>query len=299
MADHFASGSVAKSIPTLKVVDERKLHELLPMCGKDSRLEASGVVQTGDNYIVVCDNIGQVARINCDFEHTERNGFFGEPVGYGFEGITFSGGDGRFFLLIEALPTESGEFKAKVVEWDREFRLLVEQWLDFTFEDENRGFEGLAVVDRDEARFLLALCEGNMCRSGKKGRRPGGGRIQVFQPGDDEWRHFGTIELPMTVEFEDYAGLALDGSRIAIVSQASSGLWIGSLDSSSWTIDGDGQVYDFPRSSKGKTVYGNAEGVCWIAEDRIVIVSDRRKSDQPKRCGEKDQSIHVFEIPKA
>jgi hypothetical protein len=68
---------------------------------------------------------------------------------------------------------------------------------------------------------------------------------------------------------------------------------------SSWTIDGDGQVYDFPRSSKGKTVYGNVEGVCWIAEDRIVIVSDRRKSDQPKRCGEKDQSIHVFEIPGA
>ncbi len=290
---------MAKSIPTLKVVDERKLHELLPMCGKDSRLEASGVVQTGDNYIVVCDDIGQVAHINRDFEHTERNGFFGKPVGYGFECIARSGRDGRFFLLIEALPTESGEFKAKVVEWDREFRLLAEQWLDFTFEDENRGFEGLAIVDRDEAQFLLALCEGNMCRSGKKGRRPGGGRIQAFQPGDDEWRHIGTIELPATVEFEDYAGLALDGSRIAIVSQACSSLWIGSLDNSSWTIDGNGQVYDFPRSSKGKTVYGNAEGVCWIAEDRIVIVSDRRKSDQPKRCGEKDQSIHVFEIPGA
>ena len=84
-----------------------------------------------------------------------------------------------------------------------------------------------------------------MCRSGKKGRRPGGGRIQVFQPGDDEWRHFGTIELPMTVEFEDYAGLALDGSRIAIVSQACSGLWIGSLDNSSWTIDGNDEAQGY------------------------------------------------------
>lgn len=290
---------MAKSLPTLKVVDEWKLHELLPMCGKDSPLEASGVVQIGDNYFVVCDDIGQVARINRDFDHTERNGFFGEPVGYGFESIACSRRDGRLFLLIEALPTDSGEFKAKVVEWDREFRFLVERWLDFTFKEKNRGFEGLAVVDRDEAQFLLALCEGNLCSGGKKGRQPGGGRVQVFQQEGDEWPHIGTIELPTTVEFEDYSGLALDGNRIAIVSQASSGLWIGSLDASSWTIVGDGQVYEFPRSSKGKTVYGNVEGVCWIAENRMVIASDRRKSDQPKRHGEKDQSIHVFEIPGA
>ena len=290
---------MAKSLPTLKLVDEWKLHELLPMCGEDSPLEASGIVRRGDDYFVVCDDIGQAARINRDFEHIKKNGFFGEPVGYGFESIACSGRDGRFFLLIEALPTESGEFKAKVVEWDREFRFQLERWLDFALEKENRGFEGLAVVDRDEARFLLALCEGNMCRGGKKGRQPGGGRIQVFQQEGDQWRHVGTIELPTSVEFEDYAGLALDGSRIAIVSQTSAGLWIGSLGTSSWAIEGDGQVYDFPVSSKGKTIYGNVEGVCWIAEDRIVVVSDRRQSDQPKRYREKDQSIHVFEVPGA
>jgi len=44
---------------------------------------------------------------------------------------------------------------------------------------------------------------------------------------------------------------------------------------------------------------GNVEGVCWIAEDRIVVVSDRRKSGQPKRNGKKDQLIHVFEVPEA
>jgi hypothetical protein len=62
------------------------------MCGHDVRLEASGVVRTGDNYIVVCDNLGQVARIHRDFERTERNGFFGEPVGYGFESVACRGG---------------------------------------------------------------------------------------------------------------------------------------------------------------------------------------------------------------
>lgn len=101
-----------------------------------SPLEASGVVCVGDNYLVVCDDIGQVARVHHDFDHTERNGFFGEPVGYGFESIASSGRDGRFFLLIEALPTESGEFKAKVVEWDRDFGHVAEHWLDFAFDRE-------------------------------------------------------------------------------------------------------------------------------------------------------------------
>ena len=267
------------------------------MCGADSRLEASGVVRRGDDYFIVCDNFGQVARVNCDFDQTEKNAFLGEPIGHGFESIARSERDGHFFLAIESLPTEGGDFKAKLVEWDCDFTHVSEQWLDFAFEHENRGFEGLAVVDRDEDQYVLALCEGNKCMAGRKGREPGGGRIQVFQRQDDHWLRIETIELPETVPFEDYAGLALEGSRIAVVSQRSSGLWIGSLNTSSWTIDGPGRVYDFPRSRKGKIQYGNVEGVCWIAEDRVAVVSDRRKSDEPKRYEEKDQSIHIFEIP--
>ena len=289
---------MGKTSPELKIVTERKIFELLPMCGADSPLEASGVVRRGDNYFIVCDNIGQVARINCDFQQTERNGFFGEPIGHGFEGLA-SERDGHFLLVIEALLTESGDFKAKLVEWDCDFTHVSEQWLDFTFEHENRGFEGLAVVDREEDRYLLALCEGNKCRAGKKGREPGGGRIQVFRRQDDHWSHTATIKLPAAVQFEDYAGLALKASRIAVVSQRSSRLWIGCLDTSSWTIDDPGQVYEFPRSRKGKTQYGNVEGICWIAADRVVVVSDRRKSDEPNRYEEKDQSIHIFEIPES
>lgn len=288
---------MGKALPELKLDTEQKIFELLPMCGADSRLEASGVVRRGDDYFIVCDNIGQVARIRTEFERPERNGFLGEPRGHGYEGVAASERDGHLFLVIEALPTEGGDFKARLIEWDGDLKPVSEQWLDFPFEQENRGFEGLAVVDRDDDQYLLALCEGNNCKAGKQGREPGNGRIQVFRRQSDHWPHTTTIKLPEAVQFEDYAGLALDGSRIAVVSQQSSRLWIGGLDTASWTINDPGQAYEFPRSRKGKTQYGNVEGVCWIGDNRLAVVSDRRKPNQPSRYEKKDQSIHVFKIP--
>jgi hypothetical protein len=51
-------------------------------------------------------------------------------------------------------------------------------------------------------------------------------------------------------------------------------------------------VYRFPSKS-----YGNVEGIAWLTPDTLAAVSDRAKSNQPGRCSEKDQSIHVFRIP--
>ena len=61
----------------------------------------------------------------------------------------------------------------------------------------------------------------------------------------------------------------------------------------------EGQLYEFPRSENGSIRYGNIEGVGWISPTRIVTVSDRRKKkNQPdKGLSEKDQSVHIFEIP--
>ena len=39
----------------------------------------------------------------------------------------------------------------------------------------------------------------------------------------------GKIRLPETVLFEDYSGIAVAGDRIAVISQASSALWLGRL----------------------------------------------------------------------
>jgi hypothetical protein len=60
----------------------------------------------------------------------------------------------------------------------------------------------------------------------------------------------------------------------------------------------DGQVYAFPANAKGQAAYCNVEGVAWLSARQVVVVSDRAKAgEQPKRCAEKDQSIHVFNLP--
>jgi hypothetical protein len=169
--------------------------------------------------------------------------------------------------------------------------------VDFTFEKRNTGLEGLSVVRKGGQDHLLALCEGNRCRAGRKGRKPGGGRILVLRRKGALWRPVACIKLPRSLKFEDYAAVALRGPRIAVVSQASSKLWIGRLRVSDWTIAGPGRSYDFPRSRRGKIQYCTVEGLCWLSDRRFVMVSDLKKPYHSGRCAKKDQSIHLFALP--
>jgi hypothetical protein len=50
----------------------------------------------------------------------------------------------------------------------------------FTFEHSNKGFEAVVHLRRNSKDYLLALCEGNKCKAGDKGRKPGGGRVLEF-----------------------------------------------------------------------------------------------------------------------
>lgn len=91
--------------------------------------------------------------------------------------------------------------------------------------------------------------------------------------------------------------MSLRGARIAVVSQQTSRLWIGTLRFRDWTIAGRGRIYDFPRTKKGKPKYCTLEGLCWLSPRTFVLVSDLSKPDCAKRCRTRDQSIHVFRIP--
>ena len=113
------------------------------------------------------------------------------------------------------------------------------------------------------------------------------------------WEHVRAINLPTSLPFVDYSGMSIGDGRVAIVSQENSMLWVGHFEEAKWSWHGDGRLYAFPRSGNGSIQYGNIEGVGWISESRLVTVSDRRKKkDQPdERLSEKDQSVHIFEIP--
>ena len=190
---------------------------------------------------------------------------------------------------------------AKVEEYDEHFHYVASAWLDFPLDRPNKGLEGLACIHRAERTYLLGLCEGNRCRAGAAGRKPGGGRIQIFGKEQDRWDHVGTMRLPKTLWFEDYSSLAVVDDRIvAVVSQASSAAWVGRFSPSNWKVVDEGTIYRFPLDDRGKIIYGNIEGISGVDSERFVVVSDKAKVKmQSKRCCAKDRSIHVFRIPES
>jgi hypothetical protein len=286
-------------IPKLILVRESKICDLMPSSQLAQRWEASGVLAKDRNYFVVFDDRTKVARFSSDLQR-DNTCLLGMAHGdFGYEGITYNPTQRRFYLLVEARKRAKGCYKPTVVEYDEEFKYLKERTVDFAFESGNKGFEAVVHVRRNSEDYLLALCEGNKCRGGDKGRKPGGGRLQLFQKKQKRWLHSGTTALPTSLPFVDYSGMSIDNGRVAVVSQVNSMLWVGQFDQAGLTWRNAGQLYEFPRSDDGSILYGNIEGVAWISSTRVVTVSDRRKkkSQSDKRLSEKDQSIHIFQIP--
>jgi hypothetical protein len=292
---------IASTTPQrLMLVHESKIGDLLSGKKSPRRWEASGILVRDGLFYVVFDDRSQIARLSSDLQPGPINGVFGaDHAKYGFEGITYNSVKGRYYLLVEARKHAKGCYKAGIVEYDEDFNYVKQRPADFTFNSNNKGFEAIAHVQRGGKDFLLALCEGNLCKCGAKGRTPGGGRVQLFEKKRKCWRHVRAIQLPAHLPFADYSGMSADDGRVAIVSQVNSMLWVGQFDEAAWTWRDDGRIYEFPRSENGSIQYGNIEGVGWITPTRIVAVSDRRKKKQQPDDGltEKDQSIHIFDLP--
>ena len=282
----------------LKLVTERKLAQLIAPPVGSAVLEASGVVANGSFSYVVFDNVRRIARIANHLKPgSTAHGWLGRArQGDGYEDIAYNRHLRRFYLLIEAEKHPDGTYKALIDQCDASGRYDRRRWVDFPFEKRNTGFEGLCAVRHGTTHYLLALCEGNRCRAGRRGRKPGGGRIQVLRRDGAIWRPVARIKLPRTLGFEDYSAVALRQDRIAIVSQQTSQLWIGRLNADEWTV-GPGRIYDFPRTRKGKKRYCTVEGLSWLTDTTFVAVSDLSKGKYGRRCRRTDESIHIFKLP--
>jgi hypothetical protein len=283
----------------LELVKEAKIFDILD--GRlGPRLEASGVLASGGVFYVIFDNLPHIACIGGTLSPVAgANDVIEQDSGHrrGLEDIAYDPWNGRFYVLIESLPRGHGTFMAMVQENDAGFGYLGRAWLDFPLSRANKSLEGLTCVRRQERTYLLGLCEGNRCRGGAEGRVPGGGRVHVFRRGRRHWERLGTIRLPGTAAFGDYSGIAVAGDRIAVISQVSSALWVGTLAPGGWQVTGAGISYALPRDADGGILYGSAEGVSWMAPDQLVMVSDKAKPEQGCRCRAKNQSIHIFRIP--
>ena len=284
----------------LELVREAKVFDILEG-SLDPRLEASGVLAKDGLFYVIFDNLPHIACIRPELIRAAGDNYLiMQETGHrrGFEDIAYDPRSGHFYVLIESLRRGRAKFMAAVQEYDAGFRYLGCCWLDFPLDRPNKGLEGLTCVHREGQAYLLGLCEGNRCKAGAQGRIPGGGRIHVFRRGRRNWDRVGKIRLPETVLFEDYSGIAVTGDRIAVISQVSSALWLGHLAPDGWRVTDAGTTYALPRDADGNIVYGTAEGVSWVAPDQLVMCSDKAKPEQDHRCRAKDQSIHVFRIPR-
>jgi hypothetical protein len=290
---------VRRSSEALELIVEAKVADLLD--GVDlpaaTSLEPSGVCVHDGAFYVIFDNMSAIARIEDLSDRSPGNRLLSASVGGAgkdTEDITFDPVSGHFFVLIEAVEHE-GELLGEVYEHGLDGTPLGHAFLDVALESRSKGLEGLGCVVRDGEVFLLGLCEGNRCKAGKAGRRPGGGRIHVFRRTPLVWKHEATIRLPKDVDFIDYASVAVRGDRIAVVSQSSSALWIGTLATTGFAVEESGTIYEFPRDADRRVVYGTVEGVSWLTDDRLVMVSDRAEGNTPARA--KEQSLHVFRLP--
>lgn len=291
----------------LQLVTEKSLKTLLE---KNKDLEASGVVVKGNRIFVNFDNTPSIAEIELtDNDHFRKVHYHHNSKKHnpdGFEGIACDPHTKHLFVNVEAVKGDNGKCYSYLYQLNDHYQPVHKQKLHGkSFEEEhcNKGFEGIAIIRKKNHPVLLALCEGNHCTGGTRGEEAGNGRVVVFTRQDGGWHHHETIHLPSGVDFKDYSDLAVRATKdptiwkIAVTSQEKKRLWIGKLDVSSFTIQGNGQQYRFPHGQK-HCKYCNVEGVDWNGKKKIILVSDRtKKDDQPTYCKRKEMSIHLMRIP--
>jgi hypothetical protein len=292
--------------------------------GGCAKFSPSGVVKYNDDIFVVFNNCKKIARLAVLGPITKPI-FSGkewlsielpkESKLEGFAGISCNRmkfNDDNFYMVIEserrAKQKKSGKkkiwYNGKVVTISKNLKGK-EYWLDYELPSRIKGFEGIGIINNqdDNQPRLLALCEGNCCRTGIPSKIPGSGRIQVFKPGKDKWQHDLQISLPDSVKFIDYSDLDIiankkgtDGS-VVILSNASRKLWVGKLNLINLEWQGRGVIYDFPSKKNGE--FCNVKGVSWLDEkcQKIVAVSNSKKSNnKDEKCEKYKQSIHLFEL---
>jgi hypothetical protein len=272
----------------LSLEAEYYFRDLLPP-PEDGRFEASGVVVRGSWLWVVFDNTRRVARLPIRLDG--RGTWFDLPGSAdGFEDIAYSTRSRRFLLLVESVRRGT-RYLSAIDEYDDRWRFLQRRTIEAALLRRNKGYEGIACATLRGREFLLAL------RERTKDHTP---HVDLLTPALKMWRVEHSIALPSSARFSDYSAVAVRGPRLAVLSQQDAKLWVASLTSDASAAT-DGVVADFPRSrKKHKRHYYTLEGLAWISDDRIVVVSDRAKRRKfPRRARRRDESIHVFRLLEA
>ena len=277
-------------------VAEAKFYKLFPGYDHTDDFEASGVKLVGSYFYAAFDNRYKIGKVSTSLPiNSSSNSLLSSGSGSSnFEGITYDSYGTPNYYVIDENESHNGSYSPKIYEYDASMNLQSTAWAPYSFSSSssNKGFEGICWIRRNSDDYLLGLCEAT-------------GVIVVMKQNGSSWDYVTTINMPNNTGMTDFSDIDIsDDLHVAVTSQESSKLWIGQLNTSSWSFVDEGDVYTFPKGDKSGNVgsgsyviYGNVEGVSWINNTQVVCVSDKAKSDQPSYQSYKDQSIHIFNIP--
>lgn len=273
---------IIDKINSLYLINEIKMINLFPH-SNIAKFEASGITLFNGVLYVIFDNLYGLGVVK-NTSGKDNELFLNNDKNSQYEAIT-SDSSGRLFVLSEM---------GIVREMNNTGDIIDECKLDFKFSSQNKGFEGFFITDN----YLIALCEGNHCQGGKKGKENGNGKLIVFVKNGKCWTYKNTWDIPPHVKFTDYSDITyfkprLGKPSIAITSQEDGMLWIANVDIEKQMFLSRGTFYKFPNG------YCNIEGITFDREGTtIYTVTDKAKSNQPQICKDKDQSLQVFSLIK-
>lgn len=288
------SQPVTPALSVMTPVAEKKIIDILPEVAKS--YEASGVQLLGDFLYVVFDNMEIIGRINKSLTGGGIYGTVLDPSNY--EGITADTNGTQHLYVMKEMDKSSGN-KGKVIQFDTAGTEQGSELTNVAFGG-TKGFEGIAWLRANNDDYLLGLCEGNNCTDDTQST--GKGLIHVLRQKGGDWISETTIGIPSKANFIDYSDIALYNHQngtyaVAIVSQESSQLWLGTLATSPWGFADEGVVIDFPRGPGGEIQYCSVEGVTFDTfspTPRLYVASDN--SSGAGLCPQKDAMMHLFEL---
>lgn len=316
-----------------------KLGAVFPDASGMKQFEASGVAVCPDGRAaIIYDNAHTIGLIDAGtlIPFAPRGVTLGQRRANQsqHEGVawrTDGGGPPTVLALVEAAVDPSdGETKARIDEYRVPaarslLRLgappnpsIQKCWIQgLTFSHDNKGLEDLVYLGAGRA---LALCEGNRCSGGARGRDPGHGRLVVltYTPAGGApcaWTVDKLLALPSDAYFTDYAGLALrragngDGASIlAVLSQTDAALWVGRFNASSLEFephdDDTNRLFSLPRDALCRPTLCNAEGIDFLDDPsirgpaRVVVTTDKARPGAPWACVRGSESVYVLGLPR-
>lgn len=228
-----------------------------------------------------------------DFSNINSNQWLGKErakKSSGYEGITFNPISNKFLIVQESEKFQN-KFIPVIHEFNQDFDFSDSYDIDFSLKKENKGAEGITYIKVKNESYILLLFEKPNTINQNTNEI---GNILVLKKKNNYYEEITYIPLPKTLSFDDFSDISWSGSKIAILSQESSALWIGEFNED-WTWKNSGTTYFFPKID-GEYLYCNLEGISWINDNTIVLVSDTSKKKQPSVCREKSEMIHIWKL---